>query len=432
MGAEGKQSRTRPVHIVYFGAMKKSILYFLILLASASNLNAQESDSKTSDIKSLRRDVSYLADDKLEGRETGTKGERMAAKFIRKRYAKIGVKPYAQKFSKKIRPADIDPHKDIDLDTVKATVVKGLNVTGIIDNGAPTSIVIGAHYDHLGWGGAGSLAPGIRAIHNGADDNASGVATMLLLADWLKDTLKKHNYIFIAFSGEEKGLWGSNFFVKNTDYPIEKFDYMINMDMVGRLNDERKLAVNGSGTSPSWKPALEKANTSALKVVQKESGIGPSDHTSFYLADIPVLHFFTGQHSDYHKPSDDVEKVNFEGMYDVASYIFNVIVALEETEKLAFTKTKDESSETPRFKVTLGVVPDYLFDGTGMRLDGVREGKPAKNAGMQKGDIVLQMGDVEVKNMMSYMKALGQFEKGQSTTVRFKRGEDEQEVQVTF
>jgi len=219
LGAEGKQSRTRPVHIVYFGAMKKSILYFLILLASASNLNAQESDSKTSDIKSLRRDVSYLADDKLEGRETGTKGERMAAKFIRKRYAKIGVKPlgsYAQKFSKKIRPADIDPHKDIDLDTVKATVVKGLNVTGIIDNGAPTSIVIGAHYDHLGWGGAGSLAPGIRAIHNGADDNASGVATMLLLADWLKDTLKKHNYIFIAFSGEEKGLWGSNFFVKNT------------------------------------------------------------------------------------------------------------------------------------------------------------------------------------------------------------------------
>ncbi len=396
---------------------------------------AQTPNSKATDIETLRRDVSYLANDKLEGRETGTKGERMAAKYIRKRYARIGVKPlgsYGQKFTRRIRPADIDPHKDFDLDTIKAIVIKGLNVTGFIDNGASTSVVIGAHYDHLGWGGPGSLAAGVRAIHNGADDNASGVATMLLLADWLKDTLKKHNYIFIAFSGEEKGLWGSNFFVKNTDYPIEKFNYMINMDMVGRLNEERKLAVNGSGTSPSWKPVLEKVNTTGLKLVQKESGIGPSDHTSFYLADIPVLHFFTGQHEDYHKPSDDVEKVNFEGMYDVANYIYGVITSLEETEKLSFTKTKDESTATPRFKVTLGVVPDYLFDGNGMRIDGVREGKPAKMAGMEKGDIVLQMGDVEVKDMMSYMKALSKFEKGQKTIVRFKRGDSEKQVEVTF
>jgi hypothetical protein len=436
LGAEGKHSDPAGVQIIYFRRMNSRLL-FSALCACFLSLNSfsQDPANKEADIRKLKAYVTYLADDKLEGRETGTKGEKMAAKYIRKKFAKMGIGPldkYAQVYTRKLRPADLDPHKDVDLDTVDAKTIKGANITGQIDNGAKQAVVIGAHYDHLGWGGPGSLAAGQRAIHNGADDNASGVAVMMLLAEWLQTDLKNNNYIFIAFSGEEKGLWGSNFFVKNTPYPIEQMNYMINMDMVGRLKDDRSLAINGSGTSPVWNDVTDKMNAQNFKLVKKESGIGPSDHTSFYLADVPVLHFFTGQHEDYHKPSDDVEKVNFEGMYDIARYIYSIIAELDDDGKLKFTKTKDESAETPRFKVTLGVVPDYLYDGEGMRIDGVRADRPAQKAGMQKGDIVIKMGDIEVKDMMSYMKGLSKFEKGQKTIVRYKRGEVEEEVEVTF
>ncbi|MDP2686495.1 MAG: M28 family peptidase [Aequorivita sp.] len=392
---------------------------------------------------SMKEDVSILANDSLNGRKTGSAGEKKAAEYIAKRFESLGLQPkgsegYFQKFAFK---ANKNPHQEAEFTSEKndpsapLRAETGENVIGYIDNNAENTVVIGAHYDHLGMGGEGSLYREGDAIHNGADDNASGVAVMLHLADSLRfdsaQRPKNNNYLFIAFSGEEEGLLGSNYFVKNPTIDTKKVTYMLNMDMVGRLNSENTLAVYGLGTSPLLKQSVI-ANAGNLKITENESGVGPSDHTSFYLADIPVLHFFTGQHEDYHKPSDDTEKVNFAGMEMVSNYIFSIIKDLDSQKKLPFRKTKNESEVVPDFKVTLGVVPDYLFSGKGMRIDGVSEEKPAQKAGLQKGDIVVKMGEFEVTDMMSYMKSLSKFEKGQTAIVTVDRGGTLKEVEVTF
>lgn len=235
----------------------------------------------------------------------------------------------------------------------------------------------------------------------------------------------------MAFSGEEMGLLGSNYFVKNATVATESVNYMLNMDMVGRLKADSTLAIYGTGTSPIFKQTVS-SNNDNFKIVEHESGVGPSDHTSFYLADIPVLHFFTGQHEDYHKPGDDSEKLNYEGMDLISGFIFDIISDLDDNGELAFRKTKNDSSDTPRFKVTLGVVPDYLYSEKGMRIDGITDDKPAHKAGLLKGDVVLQLGEHAVDDMMGYMKALSKFEEGQTTTVKVKRGEEIIEAEVTF
>jgi len=206
---------------------------------------------------------------------------------------------------------------------------------------------------------------------------------------------------------------------------------MINMDMVGRLNSEKSLAVYGLGTSPIFKQTI-KSNNEIFKIIENESGIGPSDHTSFYLQDIPVLHFFTGQHSNYHKPSDDSDLINYEGLDLISNYIFSIISDLDDNGKLQFRKTKNESQETPRFKVSLGVIPDYLYDGKGMRIDGVSQGRPAEKAGFKKGDIVTKLGNSEIEDMMSYMTALSNLKKGDVVKVEFKRNNKISSKKVTF
>ena len=254
---------------------------------------------------------------------------------------------------------------------------------------------------------------------------------MLNLASKLKNANKNNNYLFMAFSGEEMGLLGSNYFVKNATINLDSVNYMLNMDMVGRLKQDSTLAVYGVGTTPIFKQVINASNNK-FKLIEKESGVGPSDHTSFYLSDIPVLHFFTGQHEDYHKPGDDYDKLNYEGMEAISNYIFEIITDLDDNGELAFRKTKNESDEAPRFKVTLGVVPDYMFDGEGMRIDGVSEDKPAQKAGLLKGDIVIQLGEHKVKDMMGYMVALSKFEKGSTTTAKIVREGKTIETEVTF
>lgn len=321
----------------------------------------------------------------------------------------------------------------IGTDIVRATKT-AYNIVGLLDNGRKNVVVIGAHYDHLGYGSEGSLHRGEAEIHNGADDNASGVAVMLQLARDLSvsDAARENDYLFIAFSGEEKGLYGSGYWTKNPTVPLSELNYMINLDMVGRLDSAGRIGINGVGTSPAW-AEVERILVGDLKVKTTESGIGPSDHTSFYLKDIPAIHFFTGTHNDYHKPGDDEEKINYPGMLRVVRYIESLIATLNDDGKLAFQKTKDEdNSEVPRFTVTLGVVPDYMFDGTGMRIDGITEGKPAANAGLKAGDVVTRMGEVEVTDMMAYMKALSLFKKGDTAPVRVLREGKEMDVQVTF
>lgn len=311
----------------------------------------------------------------------------------------------------------------------------GHNVIGYIDNHAENIIVIGAHYDHLGFGGHESLYRGERAIHNGADDNASGTSALIELARKLKgSSLNKYNYMFIAFSGEEKGLLGSNYFVKNPTIDLKKVNYMLNMDMVGRLKPtDHVLLINGAGTSPSWDSLLNNIKVDSLRIKTTASGVGPSDHTSFYLEGIPVLHFFSGTHSDYHKPSDDEPLINYNGMVSIFHFMYELIEQTNNLPKLAFTKTNDSNNEdAPRFKVTLGVVPDYAFEGSGMRIDGVTEGRPAAAAGLLKGDVVIQMGEEKVADMMSYMKALSKFKKGDKVKVKVLRGNEVVEKEVTF
>ena len=214
---------------------------------------------------------------------------------------------------------------------------------------------------------------------------------------------------------------------------LTKVNYMINMDMVGRLKAEKTLTINGAGTSPVWKESFDKIE-SGMKIQTTDSGIGPSDHTSFYLKDIPVLHFFTGQHKEYHKPGDDASTINYEGMVAIADYIVDLVELLDNKGKIAFTKTKDEdeSRKAASFKVTLGVMPDYATNGEGMRVDAVLDDRPADKAGIKDGDVIIQIGEMKIGNIYDYMEGLSKFKTGEKTIVKVKRGNEIIEKEVTF
>ncbi len=404
-----------------------NLLFFLLLFSGG--LFAQSPDKA---LQQMKVDVVYLASNLLEGRMTGEEGERLAADYIAARFEEIGLKPMGQNgswFHNFRFHYNSNPHA-----TEGGIEGTGKNVVGYLDNNAPTTVIIGAHYDHLGHGLDGSsLYTGEPAVHNGADDNASGVACMLYLAEYLKNSnAKNNNYLFIGFSGEELGLFGSKRFTENPTIDLGKVNYMLNMDMVGRLNEEKVLAINGAGTSPMWKEVLPTIQVDSIKIKTTDSGIGPSDQTSFYLKDIPVLHFFTGQHTDYHKPSDDSELVNYDGLHSVSKFIATLVETLDQKGKLAFTKTKDEQKQGASFKVSLGVMPDYVYDGEGMRIDAVIEGKPAEKAGLKAGDVVVKIGDVEVKDIYDYMEGLSKFNKGDKATVKVKRKDKVVEKEVVF
>ncbi|OEK05741.1 M20/M25/M40 family metallo-hydrolase [Roseivirga misakiensis] len=413
--------------------MKNLLPFLAILTITFCAISCTDFTTDREIVAGLTEDINFLADDALEGRAIGTAGEVKAANYIAKAFEEIGLDPkgtdgYLQPFTVK---KATNPHEQAVIGST-GDGVTGHNVAGFIDNSAAFTIVIGAHFDHLGYGEEGSLFRGEPAIHNGADDNASGTAAVIELAKILKAKRSNYNFLFLAFSGEENGLWGSNYFSKNSTVSLDSINYMINMDMVGRMNEEKTLAINGTGTSPAWTEVLDKVNTDSLKLVTSESGVGPSDHTSFYLQDVPVLHFFTGQHEDYHKPTDDADKINYKGLTFVIRYIERLIDALDDNDKLAFTKTQDSSGDSPRFTVSLGVVPDYLYDGSGMRIDGVTDGKPAAEAGMKKGDIVVKLGDSTIVDMMSYMRALSGFASGQQTVVEYKRGDELKAAEIKF
>jgi hypothetical protein len=346
---------------------------------------------------------------------------------------------YVSKLTAQKYFSDASASLDIKLKVdIGAKTRNGHNVIGYIDNGATTTVILGAHFDHLGYGEDGNsmLRTGEHLIHNGADDNASGTAALIELARMLKASkLNKNNYLFIAFSGEELGLFGSKYFVENPTINLSNVNYMINMDMVGRLNDSTKvLTIGGFATSPEWSSLINMKNKKSPFVIKVDSsGTGPSDHTSFYRKDIPVLFFFTGLHSDYHKPTDDFDKINYRGELAVINYIYSLIEKEnKENHKLAFTKTRETQTASARFSVTMGIMPDYTFAGTGVRVDGVSDGRPAQKAGLQAGDVIIQLGDYNVTSLDNYMEALGKFKKGDTAVVKFKRGNETVEKQVQF
>lgn len=409
--------------------------FLFILLVAIGSLNATISmgQQSQSSFTQLYNDVAYLSHDSLEGREIGTKGELIAARYIANRFEEIGLDPlnnqgsYFQEFSRKVKS---HPH-----DTAEGIEISGRNVIGILQHGKEGTILIGAHYDHLGWGGKGSGSLSTdHAIHNGADDNASGIAGLLYLAEYFKQNKTEHNIIFVAFTGEEKGLLGSNFFANNTLSAIGETSFMINMDMIGRLDEERRLAVYGIGTSPFFMPTLESIAEPQFKLAVDSSGMGPSDHTSFYLQDIPVLHFFTGQHEQYHKPEDDLEYINFEGLYDVSQFISKLILTLDKENDLPFQKTNDSNKQNEKrtFNVTLGVIPDYLFDGVGLKIDGVKEKRSAALSGIEKGDILLELGTFTITSIYDYMEALGYYHPGDTVSAKIERKGEIIPMEITF
>jgi hypothetical protein len=324
-------------------------------------------------------------------------------------------------------------------DRIRTAVVQeqapSANVAAYLDNKAPYTIVIGAHYDHLGHGEDGNSlqanAAKLGQIHNGADDNASGTAGLMMLAQRIRNEgTKKYNYLFVHFSGEELGLLGSKAFVKQFGLDSTNTAAMINLDMIGRLPDSsRAVQIGGVGTSPVWDALLPRKQ---FKVVVDSSGIGPSDHTSFYTAGIPVLFFFTGAHADYHKPSDDADKINYLGIYEIIQSLDELLTKIDGGPKPLFTPTKQTTVNKVRFKVTLGIMPDYSFTEGGVKVDGVTEGRPAAAAGVKTGDILLQLGDFKIGGMQSYMEALGKLKAGMTVPLRLQRNGQEQTVDVRF
>jgi acetylornithine deacetylase/succinyl-diaminopimelate desuccinylase-like protein len=308
------------------------------------------------------------------------------------------------------------------------------NVVAVWDGEGPRAdetIVIGAHYDHLGYGGPGSAKPGSREIHNGADDNASGVAVMLEVARRLVALEKRlpRRVVFIAFTGEERGLLGSAHYVANPVVPLEKTIAMLNMDMVGRLKDN-KLIVHGTGSAEAFDMLVKRLNAQhGFQLIQKASGFGPSDHTSFYEKKIPVLHFFTGAHQDYHRPSDDYDKLNAEGMRRIASLVADITVAITEAEaKPEYRKTKRPKLPGGRWPY-FGSRPDYAHEGPGVRMAGIAEDSPAERAGVKPDDVIVRFGDAKVTTVMDFANALSGHKAGDKVVVVVMR--DGQEVRLT-
>lgn len=327
---------------------------------------------------------------------------------------------------------DVDLEKDI---------AKTGNVLGFLEGNDPVLknevIVIGAHFDHLGYGGSNSMYRGKDKLpHVGADDNASGTAGVLEVAQKLSSERNKlkRSVLFMCFTAEEEGLIGSSYFAKSEEFKKYNIVAMINMDMIGRLNNN-KLILNGTGTSSYWTPKIEELNKKYnFSTSMNPEGFGPSDHSSFYAKDIPVLMFFTDLHSDYHKPTDTPDKINTEGQKKVLNMVYDIAFDLNtRKEKPEFTKVavkEDNKGERKSVRVYVGTVPDFSYSDAGYKISGVQAGSPAEIAGILAGDIMIKFGDKDVNNLYDYTAALGEYKPGQEVTVVVKRGSEEISVIV--
>ncbi|HSK63591.1 MAG TPA: M20/M25/M40 family metallo-hydrolase [Pyrinomonadaceae bacterium] len=314
---------------------------------------------------------------------------------------------------------------------VVRSVVPAYNVIGMLEGSDPVLkkeyVVIGAHYDHLGRGGegSGSLAQRSGEIHYGADDNASGTAGVLELARVFsaQNPRPKRSLIFMAFGGEEEGLLGSNYYVNHPLAPLASTVAMINMDMIGRMNN-RRLVVGGVGTAQEWREIIAADPEKLFQLTLNEDGFGPSDHSSFYGKQIPVLFFWTGTHNDYHKPSDTFEKINYEDKAGILRMVARIVNQMDAADKrLTYTTAKtDPAPRVGGFRVYLGTIPNYADSNNGLLLDGVRDDSPAAQAGLKPGDRVVKIGKFDIKNVYDYTAALGEMKAGEEYVVEVVRG----------
>lgn len=430
----------------------KSYTFFLVfLLSSLTWLQCSPSDSSnTSDSTSgsntfspeigasdIYSHIEFLASDSLRGRESGTEFEALASNYIIQKFEEFGVQPkgddgtFLQAFT--INTARLNnPHATDDAEGERRVAN---NVVGWIPGRSNTDeyVVIGAHYDHLGYGSFGSLYRGdTPRIHNGADDNASGTAGLLELAHYFSENPPVDNILLLAFSGEEMGLLGSAHYVEEPTVDLSQAKAMINLDMIGRMSD-KNLLIFGVGTTPKWSELAMFVNEDSLSLNLVKDGTGASDHTSFYYKNIPVLHYFTDTHSDYHRPSDDLAYIEVKGQELVVNHVARMVVALGSVSKdeLPFVEAPGEQRQSMTLNgPTLGVLPDYGFEGVGMRITGTNPGQPAQNAGLQSGDIIVALGDTPLEDIYGYMGALNTLAVGQKTTITIIRDGVEQTLEL--
>jgi Peptidase family M28/PDZ domain len=423
-----------------FRAVNSALAAALLGIVAAPSAFAQSSNEEA--VERYAAQVAWLAADAREGRGIGTAGLEEAGAWIETRFAEIGLTPagssgFRQAFSVSV-PDPADPHSE-------GIPIEAFNVIGRLVAGAPALlpgvIVIGAHYDHLGSGGFGSLDPDNLAIHNGADDNASGTVALIEAARRLsarRETLRR-DVVFVAFAGEEQGLIGSSAFVRTppAGLQVDEITAMLNMDMVGRLEQDR-LQVLGGDSAEEWKDIVAPlCGRLALGCVIQGDGFGSSDHSSFFAAGIPVLHFFTGAHSEYHRPSDDAELVDAAGAVRIVQLIAATVGELADREA-ALTLVESTQPAPTRARMggaRLGTIPDYAgpADGSpGLLLSAVRSGSPAEQGGLQRGDLIIGIDEFEIRNVEDFMAVLSEAKPGTRAMVRLIRDGQTLELEVTY
>jgi len=435
------------------------IVWVLLIVLGVGRLHAEDSNSKEhndSDAR-LARAVMYLSSDELEGRRLGSPKLDLAAEYIAGQFKSAGLKtdlyegtPF-QRFTIRAVPSKAESFSYDTATRVASLAFSALgwekgfdrigakNVVGLLEGDGPhaeETIVIGAHYDHLGHGGMGSLDPDSHEIHHGADDNASGVSTLIEVAHRLaaRDKKLSRRIVFIAFTGEERGLYGSGHYVRDPLVPLDQTIAMVNLDMVGRLMDD-KLIVYGTDTASEWNTLLDHLATDhPFKQTRHPEGYGPSDHTSFYAKRIPVLFFFTGTHRDYHRPSDTFDKINVEGMRRITDLVTDTVVAIAEMDH---RPTYQDVGAPPEFAKSgnrpyFGSIPDFSQEQPGYVLMGVSKGGPAERAGIKANDIIVRLGEYAISSLDDFDTALRKFKSGDRVSVLVKRGSEELKFEVTL
>jgi hypothetical protein len=390
----------------------------------------------------IRRDIEFLASDRLEGRLAGTPGNDSAAAYLARRYRSLGLTALVPGY---LQPFDALSAQDAHMGRTAPRPTQ--NVVALLRGRDPALreeyVVIGAHFDHLGRSPTFALDPEAGdAIRNGADDNASGTAAVLDLARLLVANPPRRSVIFVNFSAEELGVLGSSWFVNHPLVPLERIVAMLNFDMVGRLRND-KLIVYGTSTATELKGILDSANaapaggSAMFHISGGGDGYGPSDQSSFYAKDIPVLHFFTDLHDDYHRATDDADKINAGGEARVVDLALRVARAVaDRPARLTFvriapparTAVSEEGKQT-----YLGTIPDMgASEIKGLRLTGVRAGSPADLGGLKAGDVIVELGGVAVKDLYSYSDALYAHKPGDVVKIVVLRGGERLELSVTL
>lgn len=413
--------------------MRTRILFITFAAAlAAGRLPAQSATER------VARDLRYLADDRREGRGIGTAGLDSASGYLAVVFAAIGLRPAGEDGF--FQPFTVDS-------SAPAAAHAGVggartrNVVGLLPGSGALSnevVVIGAHYDHLGKSVFGSLDPdSVGVVHNGADDNASGTTALLEIARRLKarQARSARTIVFVAFSGEELGLLGSTYYVKHPARPLSATYAMVNLDMVGRLGT-RKLTVFGTETAKEFPALLDSvAGTYQIAITGTGDGYGRSDQESFYTQDIPVLHFFTGVHEDYHRTTDDWQKIDFPGLVKVAEVASDLAWRLAtRTAPLTLVKAPPPPPVAGGggYGAYLGTVPDMTESPGGVRLTGVRPGSPAEQAGLKGGDVLIQLGDTPIKNLYHMTDALRAHQPGETVVLVYVRDGQRIETKVTL